>query len=352
MGNPSQIQSTLTRVLYLDLIRATAICLIILSHFNTHALEFKTFDTAIFWINSSVIDFSLQGSIGVSLFIILSGASLMLSTREGFDTKTFYKKRFLHIYPLLWVSYAASFSGLLLLHRPTPNAAPATFLLTVVGLDGFLVYAIPNFYLLGEWFLGFIIIMYAIFPAIRYLFLKRPLFTFLLCFCITMMTGQYYHGAMAITRFPPLRLAEFLFGMSFIYLFNSPRRTLILLFCGVSALLFYLSFFLPDPYGFLAPGVCLFVCLACMSQLLNAELLARTIRFVSEYSYGAFLIHHIFLTQALSIFKDLHLNYFNSYMLFALLLACIYGLSFLLTNATVFSVKKILAIRLLRPPDQ
>ena len=353
LDNPLQSKAIMIRVLYLDFIRAVAICMVIISHFNHHAKEFIVFDSAIFWNNSSGIDQDFLGHIGVSLFIILSGASLMLSTKEGFDAKTFYKKRFLSIYPLFWVAYATTYLTLLLIHKTLPvDAPPLTFLLTILGFDGFFLYVSPNFYLLGEWFLGLIIIMYIIFPILRHLFLKYPLFAVLLCLCVTLLVGDNYHLEMEIIRFPLLRLMEFLFGMSFIYFFNPSHRALNLLICGMSVLLYYLlfSFNVTYLYSLVLQGLCLFTCFACVAELFNMGLFAKAIRFISAYSYGAFLIHHVFLTQVLPILKNLHLNYFNSYLLFVLMLVCIYALSFLLTNATAFSVRKISATRLFRSP--
>lgn len=336
------------RVLYLDIIRAAAICLIIIFHFNTHALALGVTTSAIFWETSFGGGHGFLGNIGVSLFITLSGASLMLSTRGGFDAKAFYKKRFLSIYPLFWLTYAVTFLALLLLHRNIPaQAQPWTFLLTIAGLDGFLSYAIPNFYLLGEWFLGFIIIMYIFFPFLRYLFLEYPLFAGLLCLCITLTVGKYYNLTMTVDRFPLFRISEFMFGMVFIYLFRPSHKAMNLLLFGMAGLLFYRSFpyGLPHPFGLVVQGLCIFVCLACVSELFNEVLFARAIRFVSAHSYGAFLVHHVLLIQVLPLFKDRHMGIFNSYSLFFLLLIFIYGLSFLLTNISII-LRRLVASKL------
>jgi peptidoglycan/LPS O-acetylase OafA/YrhL len=325
------------RVFYLDFIRAISICLIIIYHYNLLTLELQVSDNAILWKETSL------GVIGISLFIILSGASLMLSTKEDFNIRTFIKKRFLSIYPLFWVIYATTFLTLVLIHQKLPvNAHPLTFFLTIMGLDGFLLYAIPNFYLLGEWFLGFIIIMYMIFPFLRYLFIKYVLFAFLLCFCITLLVTKFYHSEMVFDRFPLIRLMEFVLGMSFIYLFSPPRELLNFILIGISGLLFSFSLTLnlPPPFNWTLQGLSLFICLACISELFGHSLFAGFIRFISTYSYGAFLIHHVFFYQMLPLLKNHHLSTFNNYLLFFLLLIFIYSLSFLLTNVTACSLRK------------
>lgn len=349
--NPLPQEAVKKKVLYLDCIRVLAICLIVVFHFNVHAIQFGVIDSSIFWKNSLGIEHGFLGNLGVSLFIVLSGASLMLSTTSGFDAKSFYKKRFLAIYPLFWLTYAVTFLILLLIHRALPaNADPWTFILTIVGFDGFLLYAIPNFYLLGEWFLGFIIIMYFFFPFLRYLFLKYPLFAVLFCFCIILFVGKYCHPMMTIDRFPLFRIMEFMFGMSFVYLFNPTRKILNFLLCCMSGLLFYLSFpfGLPHPFGIVFQGLCVFIMLSCVAELFDTLLFVRAIRFMSIYSYGAFLIHHVVFVQMLPLFENQHLSAFKSYSFFIVFLILIYILSFLFTNAVAFVLRKGTAFKLLR----
>ena len=139
------------RLYYLDFIRAIAVCFIIIFHFNAHALEMSVSDSPVFWMKSlnqhSLFGHSLLGGLGVSLFIILSGACLMLSTKESFNVRTFFRNRFFSIYPLFWVTYITAFLTLFLIHNRLPvTAPPISNFLTVIGLVGFLLYTMPNFY--------------------------------------------------------------------------------------------------------------------------------------------------------------------------------------------------------------
>lgn len=156
--------SSKSRLFYLDFTRAIAILLIIFFHYNV-------------WLKRIVGDervmvqsFDLAGSIGVSLFVILSGASLMASSKGSFTSLGFYKKRLLAIFPLFYVTYLAILLFYAVLYSKVPFSCknPLAFLLTIVGMDGFLVYTIKNYYLIGEWFLGFIVIMYLFYPVVRY----------------------------------------------------------------------------------------------------------------------------------------------------------------------------------------
>ena len=309
-------------------------------------LQLKVSDSAIFWMTSG-FEHTCLGVLGISLFIILSGASLMLSTKERFDVKTFFRNRFLSLYPLFWVTYAAAFLTLLLINHPFLSNAPhpLTFFLTIIGFDGFLLYAIPNFYLLGEWFLGFIIIMYILFPFLRYLFLKNALLTVLLSFVITLLVAEFYHPEMEIFRFPLFRLTEFVLGMGFIHFFSPSRGPLKLFIIAIAGVVFYLSIAvnIPVPFNVAMQGISVFIFLAFISGLFDNSLPGRCISFISRYSFGAFLLHHIVFLQILPLLQARHLSVFNSYLLFSLLLFFIYGMSFLLTSATAFGLRKLAA---------
>jgi peptidoglycan/LPS O-acetylase OafA/YrhL len=184
-----------------------------------------------------------------------------------------------------------------------------------------------------------------IFPFLRYVFLKYKLFAILLCVLISLLVEKFYHFEMSILRFPLYRLLEFVLGMSFIYLFNASRKCLNLILIGIVGALFYLTIGLNIPIvlHLAIEGICIFTCLACISEFLDNLILRRVIGFMSKYSYGAFLVHHVMFYQILPFFKTRHLNLFNSYLLFSMLLLIIYSLSFLLTNVTSFCLTRVTA---------
>lgn len=192
------------RLFYLDCARAVAILLIIIAHYNDHI---KT------TVSSGLMFFDpkIASAIGISLFIILSGASLFVSSKNNFDILTFYKKRFFSIFPLFYTTYLFWFLMLTILFNEypfPPDRNPLSFIFTMLGLDGFLLYKIKTYYLLGEWFLGLIIIMYILFPAIRYLFKKNRMITIIVSIIISFLTYYFYNLDMAIIRFPPVEYSN------------------------------------------------------------------------------------------------------------------------------------------------
>ena len=97
------------RLLYLDLIRTVAVVCVFVVHF-TRQFEYD----GIACVNDYKIlpdsFFSVYlGSYGVSLFFIISGASLMYVYKDKFQLGTYLKKRFWGIYPLYWMPFLFAF---------------------------------------------------------------------------------------------------------------------------------------------------------------------------------------------------------------------------------------------------
>lgn len=92
------------RLYYLDFVRALSTLIIVLTHYNAlyiyNAQNPRAFVICAYPFNIYI------GSLGVSLFLIISGASLYLTygNADKFDFKKFYTRRFLGIYAMLYVS--------------------------------------------------------------------------------------------------------------------------------------------------------------------------------------------------------------------------------------------------------
>jgi hypothetical protein len=90
------------------------------------------------------------GDIGIALFIVLSGATVMVSMTGSFRVLGLFKHRILGIFPSYWVAYIAVITVLFLVNAGIPGDYPYwTFLPTLVGTDGSLGYLISE--LLRSW---------------------------------------------------------------------------------------------------------------------------------------------------------------------------------------------------------
>ena len=118
---------------------------------------------------------------GNVLFFALSGAMLYLgygglTVKSGRkDIVRFYKKRWLSLFPSFLIAWGALYLLKAVASRDLfYNGNPASLLLSLVGLDGYMSYRITDYYIIGEWFLGAMVLIYLLYPVINYFFSKWP----------------------------------------------------------------------------------------------------------------------------------------------------------------------------------
>lgn len=166
------------RIHYLDILRVLSFLCVVYFHMmiqlTTDELRFYV-DVAPFFENPNMNIVMLA----VAIFFILSGASLVYTTRERFDVKRYYKRRITRVWIPLMLVYVMCFIAYCVLNRGLPNVFQAgtpawRFVFTLLGVDALLqVYGVATFTLgIGEWFIGCLIVYYVLFPALRWLLLK------------------------------------------------------------------------------------------------------------------------------------------------------------------------------------
>lgn len=281
------------RLFYLDLIRVVAIVLIVLYHFNIQVREQAP---QVPLLGSMTVFRQMMGDLGVTLFIILSGAALGLTPSKWKGAGEFYLKRALSIYPSFWAAWLFVAVSLYALSGAWPVSGPMwKALLTVTGFDGFFFYKGPNFYLVGEWFVGFILCLYALFPPLRAAVFSRPLLTWLAVAALVYFLFQNYAALFAIQvdRNPLMRLPEFLFGIC-VARYVMPHKVAALVVSLVALAIF--SVWAPPIhilfYGFMLGCAC-FCVLAFVGSVAPARgRLSRGVSKGAQYSFLAFLVHH------------------------------------------------------------
>ena len=252
--------------------------------------------------------------VGVSLFFILSGCGLMMSSNnDSFSIKEFYKKRFVKILIPFYIVYIFYFvyhivTGHLTLPHPFAerHLKPYSFLFTVFGMDSYIdSFKIPSCSLgIGEWFLGCLILMYILFPLLRVLMLKRPYMTFAVAtFYYALMIIKYYDFKFIstvpmFTNFP-IKIYDFILGMFLARILDRlPKWTCLL---GLIVNIFFALYpkELPgiDSYQIVIHSVAAFLAFYGLEQFLtNKEKFNFAVAKLCSYSYEYFLIHHIIIT--------------------------------------------------------
>lgn len=332
------------RIFEFDFIRAIATILIIITHFNARYMWVGTPDAykkMIIGINTFNI---YIGALGVSLFFIISGATLMLTYGENFDLKTFYKKRFWSIYPMFWIAYFVAFLHQFYRYRCINQAIPKmNIILSILGIDGYLSNAdIPTFYILGEWFLGFIILVYIIFPILRWGVLKHPIITGCLSLVLYIVSIAAYNLKMPSSIFLFIRIPEILFGMYF----QKYIRKVDLKMAVISGIVLALNTIVSPEYSQNIQttyiGIAAFLLMFYISKYFEDKIWVSSFcSVICKYSYAIFLVHHYIIAVVMGEFDLNNITVLESWILF-ILICCLVGIfSRLLYECNRYVVKGI-----------
>lgn len=305
------------RLFYLDFIRAIAAVSIVLIHFNARYL-FLPVPAPEKAVLTTTFGNLYLGNWGVSLFFIISGAALMYTYGESCELRTFYKKRFLSLYPMFWIAYSAVFLWDFYQNKRVPFDAPnRNIIFSILGFDGYLSQNIPTFYILGEWFLGAIILLYLIFPALRQGVIRFPVLTAVCAGIVYLLCIWTYRLPFEQSAFLPVRIPEFLLGMYFIRYVRKVNWKV----CAVSAAVILLNTIVKPQWSASLQttyiGAASFFVLVWLSEFVGWKWLKEACKVLSKYSYAIFLVHHVVIARMMATFDLEHITRLQSYLLFA-----------------------------------
>lgn len=194
------------RLFYLDVIRVACAILIVIYHFPLS------------WSGRvDILHATVNGSWGMTpvyCFFMVSGAAMMYQygREERLNLVQFYQKRFLHLYPLFWIAYVIGFFAVFWQLGHLYDIPSWSLIWSVLGIDGWIVNWIPTFYMVGEWFLGSIIMLYLAFPLVRFCWRKNRQITMAVSLLAAFGLFWYHPFPMDIKQNPVVDLFYFLLG--------------------------------------------------------------------------------------------------------------------------------------------
>ena len=301
MSKPDKESST-NRLFACDLVRIFAMICVFTSHYCLAAVVEKGTMTG-FAVMAGRISLGQQG---VGLFVVLAGMMSALSYERiqqknpGASLKqmvlTYYVKRLKSIYPLFWVAYIIMFYHIMTPAGVTPLRP--VILASLFGFDGYLlVSGVQTVYLVGEWYIGAIVILYLLFPLV-YAFIRRYPVPTAVVLVVLYFGGVYLYP---FTRLKEtlafFRLLPFSAG---IYLWLYLRRPGHI-FAVVAGVVLILSMVIKCPdymYNAAFQETSSFIVLLYLGNLLDQvkgkrmDIVRRIITFIAAYSYMFFLFHH------------------------------------------------------------
>ena len=335
------------RVYEFDFIRALATLLIILTHFNALFI-YNVYrpNMAVGCINAFG---TYIGNIGASLFLIISSGALMYKYKDKkLSLKEFYINRFKKIFPLFWLSYFIILSISLLLYGSVYinriGVPKYNFVYSILGIDSYLsCFGIKTFYIVGEWFLGFILIFYIVFPLLLFLVKRFPKSTFVVSTVIYIASlfifKDYQYSAIIL----PIRLLELVFGMYFILYKNRINLKVVLPFVIFLIVQHVFQFSINQNILTSVVGISLFVILYYIGGYIKkCSILTRLTTMITTISYPSFIIHHWLIILMVSKIDLYSINKFTTYIIFICCLLTIIICSYLLLGIYNYT-RKILS---------
>lgn len=247
------------------------------------------------------------GSCFVTTFFVVSGFILHYHYGDNLELRKFYIKRWRGLFPMFYLAYLfymvqKFFDNRSLFYK----GHPLTYLLTLIGMDGYTMNRINNYYILGEWFLGAIILMYLLYPLVLHFFKKNSIASFAV---IAALYGLFYEQP--ITNANPFWtisscLVSFCFGMLFSEyrsLFTSRGSVLV---CGAG---FLVLTFVPLPAVLEnlcthLEGIFLFILLTVIGErIMKKPPVNRVFRELGILSYPIFLVHNQVIIKISLVFQ-------------------------------------------------
>lgn len=309
MGSNTMLKKTTQgseRFFELDLIRCAAMLCIFLFHFGLSvSASGIIYDHNPYYIGRNII----LGQQGVTLFFILSGCTSVLSFESilsknpgeyGRSIFSYYAKRLLGILPLYWCVYFVAF---ILMRAPGGDEFSFRYLFTLTGFDGyFSVRGVTTPYLIGEWFIGTILILYFMFPLLYYCICKHPGVMAVVLLVFLVLFNQFYPFTWDREIGALMRIPEFCFGIYYgKYIRRKHERK-----TGICSLVVLMVCLLaPIPvqrmYLIALQGISSFMVLAWAGKhwgktevhFVNGS--QRIVTALAGVSYGIFLTHHFLM---------------------------------------------------------
>ncbi|WP_039056689.1 acyltransferase [Enterobacter sp. Bisph1] len=256
--------------------------------------------------------FSKFGAIGVSYFLLLSGAVLFYHYQDiEIKPLGFYKKRIANLLPYFWVVYIF-FAILFFFTRDRPffELEVWRIIFSVTGLDGYLSSQIRTYYLVGEWFTGCIIIIYFIFPLLLKFYKKNKYLTLLFLVTlsyISISNNQYMQDHFMLwskefawnplVRLPEIATGGFIINLYMDKLIINLRKSfsiaLVIFLAIITWACFSFSYDSLDILGHIPFMAASFILLMLTYDLfMRGKVTNRIVKYLSKYSFVAFLFHH------------------------------------------------------------
>ena len=255
------------------------------------------------------------GTFAVAVFFMISGASLMYTSRDKFKLIPFYLKRYMRLlipfYVVTFIHYIYKAIMVRDLAGVYIGGIPVwRWIFTILGVDEWAsMHGVLTFSRgIGEWFLGALVIISLVFPLLRFLMLKNQKVFMVVASALYVLVLLFYKPNV------PMYMSLFVKGYDFVvgmwlglnwqkidkrWKYVTIPVVLVFLLCpwklpiNESLKIFVLALAFLVSFSFLEEG------------LQKKEL--KPINWLSKYSYEIFLVHHLVIYE-LTRYRGLYIQ--------------------------------------------
>ncbi len=288
-----------SRIASIEMIRAICAVGIVWFHFAAHVAE-----SPLYLLRSAN---ESHGDLIVTLFFILSGYVMCLNYSGPLNLKEFFFRRFKALMPMYYLAFLVCFMmNVVETGRFFYNtaASPFSLLLTVFGLDGYFAYAVNDYYILGEWFQGAIVLLYAAYPMVLWGFNHRSRRTLILI--IVLFLYVVYRNPFDIIPFRNFIscLMSFYTGMLLCKYKNVlQKKPVRLAATGLTIVGIFVSVPIDGTLFLHIHGPLAFLTLLWIGEGITRNRWVKAVcLYMGKMSYPLFLVHHVVIFRILQRF--------------------------------------------------
>ena len=316
------------RIIGLDILRDIGVIFIFFYHFFVeYIVTAQGTDGAMYGYNYF---FNILARPASLFLFVISGYALMYNHEEDLPLRKYYLRRFKGLFIPFYVAYTLTFLACYIVNHDIPGRGLPIkrFIFTLCGVDGVTQLLMPNFYLIGEWFMTCIVVCYLLFPALAWL-LKRFKYITLAVMAIWYVFILLIHNPFSFTQLmnPLFIIVYFYLGMLLYNLFGNKEFTApVRIICGIISVLVFVYFYLigyVPAYEYLkftqeqteliyfAWSMAMIIALRDVN-LKEGTKLYKVITYISGISWFVILLHHRIMILFYSHINHFPLNFYES----------------------------------------
>lgn len=317
----------------IDFIRTICCIGIVIYHFACHTASNLN-------VLKSTVNTDIGRNIIVTVFFMISGFALYHNNQEIKSLKTFYWKRIKSIFPSFWLCWLIFYViNVVKVRTPFYAGNPLKLLLTFIGQDGYFQQRIVNYYTVGEWFLGALIFVYAIYPLLLKGYKKNKLLTLLILSGLVTLVYTLNIPVIA-PGFPGISESCLKLYLGILIYDQIDNLNNIVVISSIVYIVLYTIIritFLNIVFDIIC-SICWFTVLFKLGTILmNNKTINKVCVFIAGISYQIYLLQHQIIINALEIVNSISVS--SSLILMLVIIAVIIGLSYLI-NYIIHKIEK------------